>query len=149
MITPEIKLMAHLMYKMLPIKDSRQSSPENLTEIPIPPETQRSRFISIAESEPFGPIDAAKVFELEPAQVTLEKLSDLGEHSDHHTLTKTTSKNKQFLAEKKSHERFHYKFTDVHVSEQDVGFRYGKTNRDNKKNRRIGFDNSGKMIYLL
>lgn len=118
---------------------------ENLSEIPVPQRALSSRFLTIAESEPFGPIDAAKLLELEPAAVTLEKLSAVGEHSAGHS-TKKTDNVKVIYGEVLSGEKSVFKFTNARVGK--VGFRYGTVNRDNKKDRKIGFNELGKMIYI-
>ena len=49
---------------------------DNLTEIPTPYKTLHDRFLTIEESEPFGPVDAAKILQLEPAETTLKKLTE-------------------------------------------------------------------------
>ncbi|ODV86648.1 hypothetical protein CANARDRAFT_27075 [[Candida] arabinofermentans NRRL YB-2248] len=146
-INQDMKKMAQVMYKMFPLYDPRRHK-ENLTEIPIPEKTLHSRFLTIAESEPFGPVDAAKEFDLEPASVTLQRLSEGGEHSSH-ALTGKGKKisNKTFIATMHEGDKSAFRFTDVKVGQ--VGYRYGKTLRDNKKDRKIGFDASGKMVYLL
>lgn len=119
---------------------------ENLSEIPVPARALSSRFMTIAESEPFGPIEAAKVLELEPAIETLQRLSTEGEHSAGHELKTKVSKNKVVYGELLKGEKSQFRF--VHKSVGQVGFRYGSGNRDNKKDRVIGFNESGKMIYL-
>lgn len=118
---------------------------ENLSEIPVPQKALSSRFLTIAESEPFGPIDAAKLLELEPAAHTLEKLSAIGEHSAGHS-TKKANNVKVVYGEVLSGEKSIFKFTNARVGK--VGFRYGTVNRDNKKDRKIGFNELGKMIYI-
>ncbi|CEP62699.1 mitochondrial 37S ribosomal protein mS45 LALA0_S06e01684g [Lachancea lanzarotensis] len=147
-IAPDLKNMASTLYKMFPLFEPRiEASRENLSEIPVPAKALRSRFVTIAESEPFGPVDAAKVLELEPAAETLEKLATLGEHSaDHNTSASSHSKKKVIYGQLNQGERCLFKFESAHVGE--VGWRYGAGNRDSKKDRRIGFDKLGKMVYL-
>ncbi|GMF06177.1 unnamed protein product [Ambrosiozyma monospora] len=82
-ITKDLRKMSDVIYKMFPVYENSGLQAENLTEIPIPEKTQQSRFLTIAESQPFGPVDAAKEFGLEPAAVTLQKLSETGAHSAH------------------------------------------------------------------
>lgn len=137
--------MSRTLYKMFPVfePESRKSR-ENLSEIPVPQKALSSRFLTIAESEPFGPIDAAKVLELEPAATTLDKLSTVGEHSSGHASKPKTRK--VVYGELLSNEKSVFKFTDARVGE--VGFRYGRVNRDNKKDRKIGFNEVGKMVYI-
>lgn len=131
---------------MFPVFDSDATSKrENLSEIPVPQKTLVSRFLTIAESEPFGPVDAAHVLELEPAIETLKNLSTVGEHSSGHH--KLTSKNtKVVYGEILQGERSQFKFTNAKVGK--VGYRYGSGNRDNKKDRRVGFNKLGQMVYM-
>ena len=144
-INEDLMQMAETLYKMFPVfePESRKSR-ENLSEIPVPQKALSSRFLTIAESEPFGPIDAAKTLELEPAAVTLDKLSTVGEHSSGHT-TKTKTR-KVVYGELLANEKSVFKFTNARVGK--VGFRYGCVNRDNKKDRKIGFDEFGRMVYM-
>lgn len=144
-IKPQQQRMAESMFKMFPIFNP--SAMENLSEIPIPSKALASRFQTIAESQPFGPMDAAKVLELEPAAVTLEKLSTEGEHAmGHDRLLKNAKKNKIVYGEFLDGERSKLKF--VHKPVGKVGHRYGSGNRDNRKDRKIGFNELGKMVYL-
>ncbi|GMG35858.1 unnamed protein product [Ambrosiozyma monospora] len=141
--------MNDVIYKMFPVYENSGFQAENLTEIPIPEKTQQSRFLTIAESQPFGPVDAAKEFGLEPAAVTLQKLSETGAHSAHTaggSGAKSGSK-KSFISPMKEGDRHAFRFTDAKVGQ--VGYRYGKVFRDNRKDRKIGFDAAGNMIYLL
>lgn len=142
-ITPELKKFSETMYKMFPLYDS--NSPENMTEIPEPPKTLRSRFLAIAETEPFGPIDAAKVYGLEPASVTLEKLS---KGHDENTVNTLNQKKKTvgFIAPVRENDKVMFRFKNAKVGE--VGVRYGKSNRDNKKDRKIGFNEIGREVYI-
>lgn len=144
LITPDLKKMSETMYKMFPLFE-KDAHTENLSEIPVPVKTLESKFVTIAESEPFGPIDAAKVFGLEPAAQTLEKLGS----GDHHLTDKSSKEKKRevFLAKSNKNDRFVFQFTKSKVGE--VGYRYGTTLRDNKKDRRFTFDNSGKMVNAL
>ncbi|KAG7854553.1 hypothetical protein KL939_004826 [Ogataea angusta] len=143
-ITPTMEKFADVMYKAFPLFDPEVHG-ENLTEIPIPSETLHSRFVTIAESEPFGPVDAAKEFGLEPAAETLRKITEEGEHA----LSKTNNAkvHKSFVAPMHEGDRVAYKFTDVKVGE--IGYRYGKPYRDNRKDRKYAFDNAGKMYPVL
>ncbi|QPG76969.1 hypothetical protein FOA43_004363 [Brettanomyces nanus] len=146
LITKDLQRMSDVMYNMFPLYDASKNG-ENLTEIPIPEETTQSRFVTIAESEPFGPVDAAREFGLEPAAVTLQKLSEGGEHSAHSNRASHGTDTKSFVAKMHEGDRSAFRFTDVKVGQ--VGYRYGKSFRDNRKDRKIGFDASGKMVYLL
>lgn len=138
--------MASTLYKMFPVfePESRRTR-ENLSEIPVPQKALSSRFLTIAESEPFGPIDAAKLLELEPATTTLEKLSSVGEHSAGHTDANKKTR-KVVYGEVLEEEKSVFKFTNARVG--NVGFRYGRVNRDNKKDRKIGFNELGQMVYI-
>ena len=146
-VSPYLKTMSDTLYKMFPIfKSEKFNNRENLSEIPVPPSALKSRFLTIAESQPFGPIDAAKILELEPAATTLEKLSTVGEHSTGHANQTAKRSTKVVYGELLTGERSMFKFTDAKVG--DVGYRYGSVNRDNKKDRKIGFNELGKMVYL-
>ena len=145
-VSSDLKTMDETLYRMFPVFDSDASfKRENLSEIPVPQKTLASRFLTIAESEPFGPVDAAHVLELEPAVETLRNLSTVGEHSSGHQ--QSTNKNtKVVYGELVEGERSQYKFTNAKVGK--VGYRYGSGNRDNKKDRRIGFNKLGQMVYI-
>lgn len=137
------------MYNMFPLFSSRTK--ENLSEIPVPKKTLLSRFLTVAENEPFGPIEASKIYNLPPAVDLLKKAAEVGDHSEHDF--KLEEEKKQKAAEKiivakgKKKDRFVFEFTKAKVGQ--VGFRYGTTNRDNKKDRKIDYDSTGKMIYAL
>lgn len=129
------------MYRMFPLYEPPLQA-ENLTEIPTPQRTLHQRFLTISESEPFGPVDASKVFDLEPAQHTLDKLTEIKEDGS----TSSLKPHKVSIAEERENDRSQFKFTHSNASE--VGFRYGASRRDRKKDRRIGFNNAGKMVYM-
>lgn len=115
---------------------------DNLTEIPTPHKTLHQRFLTISESEPFGPVDAAKIFGLEPAQRTLNKLTELNEVADNQIV-----RNEVLVGTQKEGDRATFRFTKATLG--SVGFRYGASRRDRKKDRAVGFDRSGRMIYTL
>jgi hypothetical protein len=146
LIKGDLKRMSNTLYKMFPLFNSEKNA-ENLTEIPIPKETLQSRFLTIAESEPFGPIDAAKEFNLEPAAVTLERLSEGGEHSAHAATAAKSKKDGSFIAKMHEGDRYAFKFTPVKVGQ--VGYRYAKVFRDNRKDRKIAYDAAGNKYYPL
>lgn len=147
MIDPNLKNMASTLYKMLPLfKPEHVERRENLSEIPVPPKTLKSRFVTIAESEPFGPVDAANVLELEPALKTLERLSKVDGDSSGRSLNKKEKKTRVILAETRKGDRSRLKFRDVKA--ENVAHRYGSGNRDNKKDRVIGFNERGHMVYI-
>jgi hypothetical protein len=145
LINGDLLKMSKIMYNMFPLYNSEKNA-ENLTEIPIPKETLQSRFLTIAESEPFGPVDAAKEFNLEPAAVTLERLSEGGEHSSHHEKS-NNKKDGSFIAPMYEGDKYAFKFTPVKVGK--VGYRYGKVLRDNRKDRKIAYDAAGNKYYPI
>lgn len=116
---------------------------DNLTEIPTPHKTLHQRFLTIAESEPFGPVDAANLLKLPVAKDTLSKLSEIVEDS---TSTSAVKTNEVVVGKEKQGDRTVFKFTSA--TSGDVGFRYGASRRDTKKNRSIGFDAQGKLCYI-
>ncbi|ANB13504.1 mitochondrial 37S ribosomal protein MRPS35 [Sugiyamaella lignohabitans] len=118
---------------------------DNMTEIPIPEETRHQRFMSIAESEPFGPVDAAEALGIEPAAVTLEKLTqhDSIEETSKSSSTKTSKLS--FFAPVLEGERTAFRFTDAKVGE--VGYRYGASKDDRRHARKVKYQPSGKMVW--
>ncbi|ODQ81339.1 hypothetical protein BABINDRAFT_160698 [Babjeviella inositovora NRRL Y-12698] len=164
-ITKDMEVMGQTMYKMFPVYNknvpervmaAKGISPENLTEVPINKTTQYARFVTIAESEPFGAVDAAEDFGVEAAAVTLSKLTELGEVAFHAQLNKTKktevaqklTNDSQgiYVGEVRKGEKHAFRFQNATVGE--VGERYGKGNRDNRPNRPYGFDAYGKRIWL-
>lgn len=143
-ITADLRRMGDMMYKLFPVNEKDRAR-ENLTEIPIPKETKDARFLTIAESEPFGPVDAAREFGLEPAAETLRKLSEVGEHAQHTEKENPQHKSKTFIAPMREGDRSAFRFTDVKVGQ--VGYRYGKPFRDMRRDRKIAFDNAGNVVY--
>lgn len=136
-----MKKFANVMYKMFPLY-SASKSPENLTEIPTPHKTLHQRFLTISESEPFGPVDAANIFGLEPASQTLENITQ-------HTTSKETQKhvNNVIIGEQKQDDTAVFKF--IQSKSGDVGFRYGASRRDRKKDRGVGYDKEGRLVYTI
>ena len=145
-ITRDMQKFADVMYKMFPLYDPKKNA-ENLTEIPIPEATKQSRFLTIAESEPFGPVDAAQEYGLEPAAVTLQRLSHGSESSVNEVKKEKKKDNDSFLAPMNKGDRSAFRFTDVKVGK--IGYRYGKSFRDNRKDRKIDFDAAGKLYYPI
>lgn len=133
---------ANVMYKMFPLFEPPVDA-ENLTEIPTPQRTLHQRFLTISESEPFGPVQAADIFGLEPAQTTLDNLAEFQDTTvDHKTKT-----NQILVGKQKQGDSAMFKFT--HAQSGNVGFRYGASRRDRKKDRAIGFDKAGKMVNMV
>ena len=135
-----MKKFSLIMYKMFPLFQPPKNA-DNLTEIPEPSRTLHQRFLTISESEPFGPVDAAKVYDLEPALVMLEKLQTFEENNESSVRT-----HKVLIAPEKEGDRTLFKFSSAKSGE--VGYRYGFPKRDRKKNRRVGYDVLGRMIYM-
>lgn len=125
---------------MFPLFDAPRDS-DNLTEIPAPAKTLNQRFLTISESEPFGPVDAARIYGLETAQETLDNLTEFKEPSEQ----AQKKLNEVIVGEERQGENTQFKFTKATVGE--VGFRYGASRRDRKKDRAIGFDRHGHMVY--
>ena len=113
-----------------------------MTEIPTPHKTLNQRFLTISESEPFGPVDAAKIFGLEPAQQTLDNLSEFKEESNHRVQL-----NKVTVGTQKDGDKVQFRFTNA--TSGKVGYRYGASRRDRKKDRAVGFDKLGRMVYTV
>lgn len=138
--------MATTLFRMFPVFQPESNfTRENLSEIPVPQRALSSRFLTIAESEPFGPVDAAKVLELEPAAQTLEKMGSISEHAENHNQPNGPA-NKVIYGEVREGDRSVFKFTESRVGK--VGHRYGAGIRDNKKDRKIGFNEVGQMVYV-
>lgn len=131
------------MYKMFPLYQPPINA-DNLTEIPTPQKTLAQRFLTISESEPFGPVDAARVLDLPVAQETLHQLTDLDPEQQAANIHHVT--NNVVIGKEKQGDRTNFKFTQGTTG--NIGFRYGALRRDKKKDRAIGFDAAGKMVYL-
>lgn len=119
---------------------------DNLTEIPMPKETRQQLFQSIAESEPFGPVDAANVLGIEPAKTTLEKLTDV-ESAESTTESRTSKSQRSFFAPQLEGERHLFRFTDAKVGK--VGYHYGSARDDQKSARSVRHKADGKRAYPL
>lgn len=128
------------MYKLFPLFEP-QGTRDNLTEIPTPHKTLQQRFLTLAESEPFGPVDASKILDLPVAEDTLTLLTK-GEKD----VQTKVHKNQVVVAAEREGDRTQFKFTQRKSG--DVGFRYGASRRDRKKDRGVGFDAEGKMVYI-
>lgn len=140
MVSPDLQKFSDIMYKMFPLFQ-QQVNADNLTEIPTPHKTLHQRFLTIAESEPFGPVDAAKLLNLPVAKDTLSRLSEINEDS-----AKPVKTNEVVVGKERQGDRTAFKFTSAAAG--DVGFRYGASRRDTKKNRAVGFDAQGKLCYI-
>lgn len=142
MINKDLSRFSNIFNKMFPVFKAPKDA-DNLTEIPTPAKTLRQRFLTISESEPFGPVDAAKIFELEPAQETLDNLTEFKEPSE----IGERKTNEVVVGSEKQGEKNQFRFTKATAG--DVGHRYGASRRDRKKDRAIGFDKLGRMVYTL
>ncbi|KAF5098946.1 hypothetical protein D0Z03_001115 [Geotrichum reessii] len=151
LITPSLKRLSSTILGMVPqinfnrnSQDGKPPVTDNLTEIPMPNETRTQRFISIAESEPFGPVDAADVLGIQPASKLLEQITsvDIIHHKDPaHEKKKADA----FIAPQLEGEKAVFKFTSAKVGK--VGFRYGSARDDQKHNRKVKFNSVGQMKY--
>lgn len=130
------------MHKMFPLFYPPKHK-DNLTEIPTPAKTLHQRFVTISESEPFGPVDAAKIFGLEPAQETLSALSEFENVSD----SPKVRHNEVVVGVQKDGDDTQFRFTKA--TSGNVGFRYGASRRDKKRDRAVGFDKLGRMVYTV
>lgn len=138
-LTKELERFSGVMNRMFPLFDPA-SDAVNLTEIPTPQKTLQQRFLTISESEPFGPVEASKIFDLEPAQKTLDSLSEVKHKGDDEVEMSTV-----LVGEQRAGDKTQFRFTMAKAGE--VGFRYGASRRDRKKDRAVGFNRGGKMVY--
>lgn len=141
-INKDLEKYAKVMHKMFPLFYPPKHK-DNLTEIPTPGKTLHQRFVTISESEPFGPVDAAKIFGLEPAQETLNALSEFENVSD----SPKVRHNDVVVGVQKDGDDAQFRFTKA--TSGNVGFRYGASRRDKKRDRAVGFDKLGRMVYTV
>ncbi|CAL1185638.1 unnamed protein product [Candida parapsilosis] len=145
-IAEDLKSFSTIMKRMFPVFKGGYTA-DNLTEIPTPHKTLTDRFLTIEENEPFGPVDAAKILHLEPASKTLKKLTEFNlEEAQKQQQAIEDKKIDIVYGKKRKDENKLFRFTMKNVGE--FGHRYGASRRDRKLDRAIGFDASGKMIYL-
>jgi len=151
LITPSLKRLSSTILGMVPqinfnrpTENGKPPVTDNLTEIPMPNETRTQRFISIAESEPFGPVDAANVLGIKPASKLLEQITsvDIIHHKDP---AHEKKKSDAFIAAQLEGEKAVFKFTPAKVGK--VGFRYGSARDDQKHNRKVKYNSIGQMKY--
>ncbi|KAF8001406.1 hypothetical protein HF325_003907 [Metschnikowia pulcherrima] len=141
MINENLEKFSGVMKKMFPLFSPSKSA-ENLTEIPTPSKTLHQRFLTISESEPFGPVDASKIFDLEPAQTVLDHLTEVKEVGEQQVAT-----NKVLVGQQKKGDKAQFRFTMA--TSGNVGYRYGASRRDRKKDRAVAFDKLGRMVYTV
>lgn len=156
-ITRDMKRMARVIEGMLPeiIVDRRTKEiltmASDLSEIPVLEETRSQRFITIAESEPFGPVDAARVLGIEPASKLLDNLNSSEDHHKHDESSPDAPQQKrgpkEFIAPQLEQERVAFRFKSVKVG--DVGFRYGASRDDQKHNRKVVYNVVGQKQYAF
>ncbi|KAI5951269.1 hypothetical protein KGF54_004343 [Candida jiufengensis] len=145
-IAEDLKSYAKVMRRLFPIFKGGYTA-DNLTEIPTPHKTLTDRFLTIEENEPFGPIDAAKILNLEPASKTLKKLTEFNlDEAQKQQQIIDDQKIEVIYGKKRKDENKLFRFTMKNVGE--FGHRYGASRRDTKLDRAVGFDASGKMVYL-
>lgn len=149
-ITPSLKRLSKTITDMVPRvnyrfqEDNKVRPTDELSEIPMPDETRTQRFISIAESEPFGPVDAANVLEIEPASTLLDKLTSV----DHHNQASKSfndDKKDAFYAPQLAGEKSVFRFSHAKVG--TFGFRYGAARDDQKHNRKVKYNSIGQRVY--
>lgn len=140
-MTKDLRFFSSVMKKIFPIFDIYKDA-DNLTEIPTPQRTSNQRFLTISESEPFGPVDAARMFGLEPARDTLHRMAEIKEEKAEEVRT-----NNVIVGIEKKDDTCQFRFTLARSGE--VGYRYGARRRDKKKDRGVAFDTAGKMIYTV
>ncbi|CAK9435807.1 mitochondrial 37S ribosomal protein mS45 [Lodderomyces beijingensis] len=142
----DLQSYAKVMKRIFPLFQGG-STADNLTEIPTPHKTLTDRFLTIEENEPFGPVDAAKILHLEPASQTLKNLTEFNlEDAQKQQQVIESKKVDVVYGKRRENENKLFRFTKKNVG--DFGHRYGASRRDRKVDRAIGFDASGKMIYL-
>lgn len=152
-MTPEIRKFDRTMKAMFPFakENPETGAPEravdDLAEIPVPKETIQQRFMTIAESEPFGPVDAASVLGIEPAAQTLEKLQTHDAEAEAANERKEQQRHTSFYAPVLEGERRKFQFTDAKVGE--VGFRYGASRDDRRHGRKVRYTAVGTQQYPL
>lgn len=148
-ITPALKRLSSTISGMVPQvryryeEDGKVRATDELSEIPMPDETRTQRFISIAESEPFGPVDAANVLGIEPATKLLENLTSV-DHVHHTKTTKSVWKD-AFFGPQLEGEKALFRFSHAKVG--TVGHRYGAARDDQKHNRKVKYNSIGEKVY--
>lgn len=130
-VSSDVERMSKTLEQMFPLYEP---SPRRMEEIEM---TNKSQFITLAESEPFGPLDAANLLGLKPAK---ELLLQQGEHA------KKKHQDRVVYGPVRAGDRSVFKIKDVPGYKSAI--RYGSGQRDNKRDRRVGFDSEGRMVYL-
>ncbi len=145
-ITRELEILDNTMYEMFPVfsLDSVSKTSFADDQISADPKARAGRFLTIAESEPFGPLDAANELNIEPAADILAKSKDFTYISEKAAKEKE-NRARIFIAPQLKGEKSLLRFTHARVGH--VGFRYGASKDDNKRNRKVKFNEIGEMVY--
>lgn len=125
-------------------EDGKVRPTDELSEILMPNETRTQRFISIAESEPFGPVDAAKVLGIDSATTLLDKITSVDHVHDKDNKTKV-ARTDAFIAPQLNGEKAVFRFSAAKVGQ--VGYRYGAARDDQKHNRKVKYNSIGEKTY--
>lgn len=141
---PAVGKYAQTMEQMFPVMKSATGK-DDLTEIPIPKETRHQRFLSVAESEPFGPVDAANVLNIEPASETLQNLNNHETPNSKKNDNTNNTKSIQFVAPQLEGEKSAFQFTNAPVGK--VGYRYGAARDDRKHARKVKWTSTGQKVW--
>lgn len=128
------------MFNFFPVHNPKLGN-DFLTEIPTINKTLDQRFLMLSESEPFGPIEASKLYKLDSSNKILKKNNYAIANEDEEKELR-----KVIIGKIREKDRFIFKFFSSKAGV--VGYRYGSSMRDNKKDRRIGFDRNGKLVYI-
>lgn len=156
LIDEDMESFAETMRGMLPVYDPMQThknsqidvvlknnGKDDLDELPLFKELEKSKFISIPEGNTFTNLDAANVLFLQPAEKVIKSLKSKESETNEDELLE----DRRFILGKKYvTDRFDFHFVDVKVGQ--VGKRYGQGNRANRKDKQYTYDMNGKMVYL-
>ncbi|KAG5358368.1 37S ribosomal protein S35 [Yarrowia sp. B02] len=132
---------------------SKPQGQQNLSEVPVPSATRGSRFMTLAESEPFGPLESAKLLDLAPAADVLEEMQNVvSDHSEMAEIEfqKAKAKGDVFDVVKTSASKPNgvvFRFKKAEVGK--VGHRYGAYKDDRKKDRKVTYDRLGNRQWAV
>lgn len=141
-----------MMYNYFPhfqISTNTMKDSENLTELPNP--LNKSIFVTLNESEPFGPLDSANLLQRQPAKEILDNLT-----KEEKVSTEDTTHRTQIIYSKLyERDRFQYKFINERVRPTDentfihgISNNYGAKKYDNSKYKKLFVDEQGKLQYV-
>lgn len=121
---------------------------ENLTELTNP--LNKSIFITLNESEPFGSIDSARFLQREPAINLLNNLTNENESQSN----ENSAKRKIVYSKLYAKDRCQFKFINEKVKPDDknefiygISNNYGAKKFDNSKYKKLFIDEQGKLQY--